>query len=487
MVTRRNFGKLLGATALGGLASPALIPQAFAQPASRPASRSSTPPSRGTYLIKNGAVLTVDPARGVMPRGDVLIRNGRIEEVAPNIAAQPGAAVINATDMIVMPGLVDTHYHMWSALGRNYLGDGFEYFPAKAATAAHFTPDDFYNSIMLAMAELANNGVTTVHNWAHNVRSPAHANAELRAHRDSLLRARFAYGHIDGLARDVPLDFTDIDRVRGEWFGASSPFGGLVHLGVNLRGIGQASEATFHQDVARAMEKKLPIAVHAGQTPPNNMSAVDFEKRGYLGPDFLICHYLPGSDEDYAAMARSGSPLSFATHSEYRLGLAGNPRDAFMRMRKAGLLISLSCDATSIAPPNMLETMRFTWNMAIPWRATSSEKDAPLGFREVIQMATLNGAKSLGLGEVTGSLTPGKRADIILIRANDVNTAPLTNVEATVVMSATPANIDTVLVDGRIVKRGGRLVAYDVPRIVAAAKASSLRIRKIAGGRLAPE
>ena len=102
-------------------------------------------------------------------------------------------------------------------------------------------------------------------------------------------------------------------------------------------------------------------------------------------------------------------------------------------------------------------------------------------------MGTLNGAKALGLGDVTGSLTPGKRADIVLIRTNDVNTAPLANVEATVVMSATPANVDTVFADGRIVKQGGKLVAFDVPRIVAAAKASSLRIRKLAGGRLLPE
>jgi len=101
-------------------------------------------------------------------------------------------------------------------------------------------------------------------------------------------------------------------------------------------------------------------------------------------------------------------------------------------------------------------------------------------------MGTINGAKALGLGDVTGSLTPGKRADIILINANDVNTAPLANIEATVVMSATPANVDTVIIDGKIVKRGGKLVAYDVPRIVRAAKESSLRIRKSAGGRLAP-
>jgi cytosine/adenosine deaminase-related metal-dependent hydrolase len=242
----------------------------------------------------------------------------------------------------------------------------------------------------------------------------------------------------------------------------------------------------FHEDVVRAMEHKLAIAVHAGQTPPNTMSALDFEKRGYLGPSFLICHYLPGTDADYEAMARAGSPLSFATLSEHRLGLAGDPRAAFMRMRKAKLLISLSCDASSIAPPNMLELMRVTWNMAIPWRGTPSEKDLFLGFKEVLAMGTINGAKALGLGDVTGSLTPGKRADIILIRTNDVNTAPMANIEATVVMSATPGNIDTVMVDGRIVKRAGKLVGYDVPKIVADAKQSSERIRTLAGGLLMP-
>ncbi|HEY8580245.1 MAG TPA: amidohydrolase family protein [Beijerinckiaceae bacterium] len=480
MLTRRSLTKAFGlATAACGCGVPlGFMAQAVAQDAPAPA-------ARGVVLIKNAAVISMDPKIGVLPRADVLVRNGVIEAVAENLSA-PGAEIIDAQDMIVTPGFVDTHYHMWSALGRNYLADGFEYFPAKAATAAKFTADDFYASIMLAMAELANNGVTTVHNWAHNVRSPAHADAELRAHRDSRLRARYSYGHIDGLARDRPLDFADIERVRAEWFGAKAPFEGLVHLGVNLRGVGQATEEIFHRDVAAAKERKLAISVHAGQTPPNRMSAADYEKRGYLGPDFLICHYLPGSDEDYAAIARAGSPLSFATHSEMRLGLAGDARDAMMRMRKSGVSISLSSDATSIAPPNMLENMRFAWNMAIPWRGTPTEKDAPMGFSEVLAMGTINGAKALGLGDVVGSITPGKRADLVLIRTNDVNTAPMGNIEATVVMSATPQNVDTVLVDGRFVKRDGKLVGYDVPRIVAAAKEASLRIRKEAGGRLAP-
>ena len=139
----------------------------------------------------------------MLPRADVHVRNGRIEAVGPDLAAA-GAEIIDATDMIVMPGFIDTHYHMWSALGRNFVGDGFGYFPAKNATSKLFTPEDFYASVMLGLVELANAGITTVHNWSHNTRTPAHADAELRAHRESMLRARYAYGHVDQMPRNEP-------------------------------------------------------------------------------------------------------------------------------------------------------------------------------------------------------------------------------------------------------------------------------------------
>jgi cytosine/adenosine deaminase-related metal-dependent hydrolase len=274
--------------------------------------------------------------------------------------------------------------------------------------------------------------------------------------------------------------------VQGEWFADRARLDGLVHLGVNLRGMVQSDARVFHEEMQMILKRGLPVCIHASQTQPNSDDAADYEKRGYLGPKFLFCHYLAATDSDRAAMARSNTPLSFSTHSEFRLGEHGDPRAALLKARAAGVQVSLSFDATSLAPPNMFENMRFTWNMCMPWKGTETESLAPLGFVETIEMATIKGARALGLGDVTGSLTPGKRADLILVRTTDLNIAPLANIEATIVQSATPANVDAVMVDGRFIKRDGRLLHYDVAGIVARARESALRIREAAGGILAP-
>jgi cytosine/adenosine deaminase-related metal-dependent hydrolase len=442
--------------------------------------------ARSNYLIKNGAVITVDPKLGTLPKADVLVRNGAIANIGPNLAAD-GAEIIDAADMIVMPGLIDSHYHMWSTLGRNFISDdGFEYFPAKWATGELYDADDFYNSVILGLAELASGGVTTVHNWSHNNRSPQHVDAELRAHRDSGLRARYSIGHIDRLPADVVNKFEDLGRVQSEWFADRSRLDGLVHLGVNLRGMVQSDARVFHAEMQDMLKRGLGVCIHASQTQPNSDDAADYERRGYLGAKFLFCHYIAATDSDREAMARTKTSLSFSTHSEFRLGEHGDPRVALMKARAAGVSVSLSSDATSIAPPNMFENMRFTWNMCMPWKGTDTEKLAPLSFYETIEMATINGARALGLADVTGSLTPGKRADLILVRTGDLNIAPLANIETTIVQSATPANVDTVMVDGRIVKRHGKMVGYDVGAIVERAKRSALKIRNAAGGVLRP-
>ncbi len=360
-----------------------------------------------------------------------------------------------------MPGLVETHWHMWSSLGRNFVTEDFEYFPAKWATSALYEPEDFYRSVALGLAEALNAGITTVHNWSHNTRTPEHADAELSAHRDIPARARYAYGHIDFLDVDTPLDFTDIDRVRREWFEGEGAFArACPSRGQPARTRTSAAWPCSTPRWPRSTARHLPVAIHTVQGASTAVDATELERKGYLGPDFLIAHFLAATDADRAALARTGTPLSYAVHSELRLGDAGDPRAALLSFLAAGVDVSFSIDATSLAPVDLFQAMNVAWNMGIPWEGTATASLPALTFRRVLEIGTLAGARALGLGDEVGSLTPGKAADILLIRADDLNVGPLAAVESAIVRTVTPANVDSVLVGGRFVKRGGELVGH---------------------------
>jgi cytosine/adenosine deaminase-related metal-dependent hydrolase len=136
---------------------------------------------------------------------------------------------------------------------------------------------------------------------------------------------------------------------------------------------------------------------------------------------------------------------------------------------------------------NLFEAMNIAWNMGIPWQGTDTAELEPISLRRCIELTTIEAARTLGLADDIGSLTPGKRADIILIRVDDINIAPVADIESAIVRSATPANVDTVMIDGRILKRGGDLIAYDVEEVVREAALSAHEIRTRAGGRLTPD
>ncbi|WDZ84604.1 amidohydrolase family protein [Micromonospora cathayae] len=479
---RRALLAAAGATAIAPLFTGA--PAVAASPGPhQPGTKSGRKPDRGHYLIKGAALVSVDPTIGTRARADIEVRDGVIVQVGPDLKVR-GAKTIDASRMIAMPGFVETHYHMWSALGRNFVSTGFEYFAAKSATVAAYQPDDFYHSVLLGLVECASAGITTVNNWSHNTRGPEYADAELHAHADGLVRARYSYGHRDGQPATQPIDFADIDRVSRTWFGPKSPFDGLVHLGVNLRGPGQL--ANFLVEMAEVQKRKLPISVHSGQGPTTAVRAAALEQMGFLGPDFLLCHALPFDEADRQAMVRTGAPVSFSVHSELRLGTAGGFHGQLLRMLAAGITVSLSFDASSLAPINMFESMNVAWNLGIPWLGSDTADLPAVVFKQAIEMATINGAKALGLEKVTGSITPGKRADIVLIRADDLNIAPIGDLESTVVRSATPANIDTVLIDGRIVKRDRKMVSHDADTVVRNAAAAAHAVRTRAGGILTP-
>src|SRR5262249_12149341 len=232
-MSRRGF--LGAATALGTVALSGCVTRA-ATSSSLSAKRSSGElPERGEFVIKNGHLLTMDSKLGEIPRGDIHVRDGFIVAVGPNLAA-PGAEIVRAENMIVLPGFIETHWHMWGAVARNMAGptENTGYFYISRLLGQFFTPEDNARGVRLALAEAIYSGITTVTNWSHNLLGPEYADEEIKVHRDVGVRTRFSYGYSRKTPPDATLPLDDVERVQKQWFAAGADK--LITLGIASRG-----------------------------------------------------------------------------------------------------------------------------------------------------------------------------------------------------------------------------------------------------------
>jgi len=320
-VNRRTL--LKGATAFGALAatSPTILAQ---QAPARTAAGPAAPlPQRGTFVIRGATVLTMDPGLGDFAPGDVHVRDGAIVAVGRQVDAS-GAQVIDGAGMICMPGFVDTHWHLWTSLFRPYVRadvGSLGYFPVTSRLGPHMTPEDSYRSVRLGIAEALSAGVTTVHNWAHNVRSPEHADAELSAMRDSGIRGRFAYGPVQGMPDDLPMDMAGIARTQKAWM----PGDGLSTMGIcsrnvgalNVGGAGARGVVTIDmlkRDWSGARALGLPITMHTSGASP----IAALEQAGLLGPDVQLIHPLLTTPEERNILKARGVSYSTSPTGEAR-------------------------------------------------------------------------------------------------------------------------------------------------------------------------
>ncbi|HEX2929608.1 MAG TPA: amidohydrolase family protein, partial [Candidatus Binatia bacterium] len=452
------------------------------QPASRLWSADRTSgklPPRGEFVVRNAYVVTIDPKLGDIPNGDVHVRNGVLVAVGPNLPA-PGAEEIDGRNRIACPGIVDTHFHLWGSFARGVVADGdFDYFPVMSRLGPVMTPDDAYNSAKLGIAEAINSGLTTIHDWSHNIISGAYADADLRALRDCGIRARFSYGY----SRNLQLkpketaDFNDIARVKREWFGPSND--GLLTMGFASRGAGDTPPEVYRKEWEFARSIGLPITQHAGRSIAEIKRFRRIEmlyKDKLLGPDVQLIHTYSASAEERAMIAETQSHVSIAPFTASRLA-SGLPY--LGDLLKRGVQCSLSVDTTTVGGnADMFSIMRLMLQLN-HLRSMDVMEVQP---RRILELATIDGAKDLGIANRVGSLTPGKRADFILVRTNDLNVAPFINPSLLLVQQAQPANVDTVVIDGRILKHKGELVAIDVEEVIRKAAESFDAARKRAGG-----
>jgi 5-methylthioadenosine/S-adenosylhomocysteine deaminase len=438
-----------------------------------------TLPARRELLLKNAYVMTVDPDLGDIPGGDVHIRNGEIIAVGKSLKA-PGAAILDGQRMIVLPGLVETHWHMWNTLLRSFAGDKADqgYFPTAAALGSVMTPEDMYHGAQLGAAEALYSGITTVHDFCHNVRSRAHAEADIRALKESGLRARWSYGWSQGLPDTQAVNLEDLQTLHGDWAGLSNE--GLISLGFAWRGMFRNTplpQQVYRPEFETARRLGLPISAHIGSSEEAKGQIEAHAKENLLGKDVQVIHAVSATAAEIEMMAKAGSPVSVSPGTELRIGYGFPKISEFL---DAGLRVGVSVDTTALSgDANMFDLLKMLRNIA----NAKGHSEFKLSASRVLELGTIEGARSLGIDSHVGSLKPGKRADVIMISTDQINIGVFTDPAHLVIEAAQPANVDTVIVDGRILKRGGKLTSLAADQVVRDAAASFNAIRKRANWR----
>lgn len=423
-------------------------------------------------VLSGGLVLSMEPGQetGV---ADIHVRGGGIVEVAPKIDV-PGARRIDLAGCIVMPGLVDTHWHMWNSLARGFSMSKLGPFAKTMAPLAKaWTPEAAALSVRLATAEALNCGITTVNNWAHNTKSAEFAEAEYAAMTERSIRGRFSYGYPQALKPDERIDFDALGQFADRHAGGD----GLIHLGICTRGPDRSGSEIWKEECRFARERRLPITTHIASD--RNAAAMKniaiMSQGGFLGPDVQLVHATHATREDFMMIREAGSPVSISPWTELQVGYGVPP---IALMAETGVTMGLSVDNMVLSGnADMFSVMKVTADLAAGHTETQGKVTDPT----VLDWATRGGAAGLGLSDRIGTLSVGKRADIIAVRTSDLNTVSAMSPEFAITHSAQPANVRFVMIDGKVHKDGGRLTAIDVEALTDEAEKTMADLRQKAG------
>lgn len=418
-------------------------------------------------VIKGGYVLTLDRSVGGLEQADVLIEDSVIVAVQPNLEVSD-CEVIDAADMIVMPGFVDTHRHVWESLVRtigtdwslpNYLQRLYY-----GGIGSRLRPEDGYAANLLGALEALNAGVTTVLDWSM-IYSPEHADALIAGLQHAGIRGVFAYGvsgETEYWSRDsrklVP---QDVRRIKRDYFSSEDQ---LLTLGLAIRGPEFSSWEATVEDIRLARELDAVCSMHVGfgNWGPHDRSIEKLHQAGLLGPDLNMVHANTMSYDEYRLLADAGASLSVTPEVEMMMGHGYPATGLFL---ENGGIPALGVDVVTSTGGDMFSQMKFALQAE---RARVNQKMLDAGnmpeqlqlkAEQVLQFATTAGARALQLEHKIGSLSPGKEADLIFIRTTDLNLFPVTDPVGAVVQFAHPGNVDSVFVAGRPVKRHGKLLA----------------------------
>ncbi|MFJ9554305.1 amidohydrolase family protein [Nocardiopsis sp. NPDC101807] len=428
---------------------------------------SAPDPCRGTVLRGAALVLTMDPDMGEGPLGalahaDVLMEDGVITAVGPDLRRGPGTEAVDARGRIVLPGFVDAHTHLWQSAIRGHgaeLGFYDWYGTCVGPVLPVIAPEEMDRFVRLSAADALQSGVTTVVDWVPAV-DFAVSEAYVRAVDESGLRFVHApYQELPdiGLVRKVVQDLVT-PTARGTAQVGSAAFPGY------------ADTVRAHADLARELGVGLNLHLleHPDDRAGDPVGMLD--EAGALGPRTLLNHVIHITGAELDLLARRGAAVAHCPLSNMRLATGVMPLPEF---RRRGIRAGLGQDGGTNDSGDMFASMKAAVGLQ---RAVSLDAGAYPGPREALAMATLDGARAIGEADRLGSLTPGKRADVVVLEPRALNFAPRGDWPAQLVLNGRPDNVTDVYVDGIPRKSGGRLAGVDVPRLVADAEAAADRV-----------
>jgi 5-methylthioadenosine/S-adenosylhomocysteine deaminase len=444
-IGRRDFVKLAGAAALAG---------AVARPASAQQPRT---------LIKGGVVLSLDRNVGDFEKADVLIEGGKIAAVRPDISAD--AAVIDAANMIVLPGFIDTHHHFYQGQLRNILPNGVlaDYFrDISGAATTHYRPEDAHIGNLIGALRSIDAGITTITDLSQVSNTPEHSDALIKGLKESGIRAIYAYSRGSGSGAKYP---ADAERILKQHFASTDA---LVTMAL---GTAVDKEQWL---LARRLGLRIFTHVVGGNRGLGPDDVIKLGDEGLMRDDNVYIHFTNGTDAQMRRVKETGGWLSIACPIEMTMRHGMPP---IQQALDAGIRPSLSSDVETTMAADMFTLMRsaFTLQRAlINERSIKGEKDLPplLSSRDVVELATLQGARADGLDGKVGTLTPGKQADIVMLRTDLPNTLPFNSAYGAIVTAMDTSNVDTVMIAGKVLKRAGKLVGVDLAGIARQAAAS---------------
>ncbi|HEY3919177.1 MAG TPA: amidohydrolase family protein [Stellaceae bacterium] len=460
---KRESGKIsrrgliqAGAVVAASVAAPAM-PQ-MADAAESGVVKSGPAKANGRILIKGATILTMDEKLGDIAEGDLLIEGKNIIAVGGALKS-PGALVVDGANAIVLPGFVDCHRHAWEGQLRRINPNAATLDAYSAAThlsfARAYRPDDMYAGNLITALGCIDAGITCMIDNSHNSRTAAHSDAAIRALFDSGIRGVHAAGGPQAGDWDHQLP-QDLARLQKQFFASPDQ---LVTLRIFA---GPVREQWAH---ARSLGLRITMEF---QGPAMGKIMDQFAAEKLLGPDvtFNHCGNLPEST--WQNMKNAGVTIDVCPRSDSQYGL-GEGFPAYQHAIDHGMKPGFSVDNETSYSTDMFMEMRTAFHIQ---RAVATNRKlngdpnppAPVSVRDVLTCATVNGAACAGLSDKIGTLTPGKEADLIMIRTDAINLYPSNNALGTVVAAADRGNIDTVIIGGVIRKQHGKLVGVDMAR-----------------------